>query len=397
MVKKLNSRKHHTVHHVITRLKERYGIRFKREDIKKITEEIQQSGGKNFLESSSNNTSIHAVFTKYCNSGIYIPYIYDRDKHQIVTALPANQISGFLYELQDNNAMQSYPNQELLKDLVKQVDLFKQLGILYEVEPYFVRDKKQIHKVDDSKIPLIIEMSIFLQSERPLPSKDFLNEMQIQPNEVTFSHEVLDTAIEYFGNEIQLIMTRLEALLPKQYNIVLCMHHGETYPQDEIVALTNGSVKEQAVRVYYYYNTYLNNTGADLLCASNKIQKLLLTAIQDPKWGISTNSVNKITTFVDDLDRIAIILSSYINKTLAVEVEIIENSIATINNFIDDNTVSLSLLNTAIQAVNRVRYDSNADSYMIYFRKTLAQILQLTYDISKGILSLQPNHICGKE
>lgn len=397
MVKKLNSRKHHTVHHVITRLKERYGIRFKREDIKKITEEIQQSGGKNFLQSSSNNASIHAVFTKYCNSGIYIPYIYDRDKHQIVTALPANQISGFLYELQDNNAMQSYPNQELLKDLVKQVDLFKQLGILYEVEPYFVRDKKQIHKVDDSKIPLIIEMSIFLQSERPLPSKDFLNEMQIQPNEVTFSHEVLDTAIEYFGNEIQLIMTRLEALLPKQYNIVLCMHHGETYPQDEIVALTNGSVKEQAVRVYYYYNTYLNNTGADLLCASNKIQKLLLTAIQDPKWGISTNSVNKITTFVDDLDRIAIILSSYINKTLAVEVEIIENSIATINNFIDDNTVSLSLLNTAIQAVNRVRYDSNADSYMIYFRKTLAQILQLTYDISKGILSLQPNHICGKE
>jgi len=397
MVKKLNSRKHHTVHHVITRLKERYGIRFKREDIKKITEEIQQSGGKNFLESSSNNASIHAVFTKYCNSGIYIPYIYDRDKHQIVTALPANQISGFLYELQDNNAMQSYPNQELLKDLVKQVDLFKQLGILYEVEPYFVRDKKQIHKVDDSKIPLIIEMSIFLQSERPLPSKDFLNEMQIQPNEVTFSHEVLDTAIEYFGNEIQLIMTRLEALLPKQYNIVLCMHHGETYPQDEIVALTNGSVKEQAVRVYYYYNTYLNNTGADLLCASNKIQKLLLTAIQDPKWGISTNSVNKIATFVDDLDRIAIILSSYINKTLAVEVEIIENSIATINNFIDDNTVSLSLLNTAIQAVNRVRYDSNADSYMIYFRKTLAQILQLTYDISKGILSLQPNHICGKE
>ena len=397
MVKKLNSRKHHTVHHVITRLKERYGIRFKREDIKKITEEIQQSGGKNFLESSSNNASIHAVFTKYCNSGIYIPYIYDRDKHQIVTALPANQISGFLYELQDNNAMQSYPNQELLKDLVKQVDLFKQLGILYEVEPYFVRDKKQIHKVDDSKIPLIIEMSIFLQSERPLPSKDFLNEMQIQPNEVTFSHEVLDTAIEYFGNEIQLIMTRLEALLPKQYNIVLCMHHGETYPQDEIVALTNGSVKEQAVRVYYYYNTYLNNTGADLLCASNKIQKLLLTAIQDPKWGISTNSVNKITTFVDDLDRIAIILSSYINKTLAVEVEIIENSIATINNFIDNNTVSLSLLNTAIQAVNRVRYDSNADSYMIYFRKTLAQILQLTYDISKGILSLQPNHICGKE
>jgi hypothetical protein len=397
MVKKLNSRKHHTVHHVITRLKERYGIRFKREDIKKITEEIQQSGGKNFLESSSNNASIHAVFTKYCNSGIYIPYIYDRDKHQIVTALPANQISGFLYELQDNNAMQSYPNQELLKDLVKQVDLFKQLGILYEVEPYFVRDKKQIHKVDDSKIPLIIERSIFLQSERPLPSKDFLNEMQIQPNEVTFSHEVLDTAIEYFGNEIQLIMTRLEALLPKQYNIVLCMHHGETYPQDEIVALTNGSVKEQAVRVYYYYNTYLNNTGADLLCASNKIQKLLLTAIQDPKWGISTNSVNKIATFVDDLDRIAIILSSYINKTLAVEVEIIENSIATINNFIDDNTVSLSLLNTAIQAVNRVRYDSNADSYMIYFRKTLAQILQLTYDISKGILSLQPNHICGKE
>lgn len=397
MVKKLNSRKHHTVHHVITRLKERYGIRFKREDIKKITEEIQQSGGKNFLESISNNASIHAVFTKYCNSGIYIPYIYDRDKHQIVTALPANQISGFLYELQDNDAMQSYPNQELLKDLVKQVDLFKQLGILYEVEPYFVRDKKQIHKVDDSKIPLIIERSIFLQSERPLPSKDFLNEMQIQPNEVTFSHEVLDTAIEYFGNEIQLIMTRLEALLPKQYNIVLCMHHGETYPQDEIVALTNGSVKEQAVRVYYYYNTYLNNTGADLLCASNKIQKLLLTAIQDPKWGISTNSVNKITTFVDDLDRIAIILSSYINKTLAVEVEIIENSIATINNFIDDNTVSLSLLNTAIQAVNRVRYDSNADSYMIYFRKTLAQILQLTYDISKGILSLQPNHICGKE
>ena len=397
MVKKLNSRKHHTVHHVITRLKERYGIRFKREDIKKITEEIQQSGGKNFLQSSSNNASIHAVFTKYCNSGIYIPYIYDRDKHQIVTALPANQISGFLYELQDNDAMQSYPNQELLKDLVKQVDLFKQLGILYEVEPYFVRDKKQIHKVDDSKIPLIIERSIFLQSERPLPSKDFLNEMQIQPNEVTFSHEVLDTAIEYFGNEIQLIMTRLEALLPKQYNIVLCMHHGETYPQDEIVALTNGSVKEQAVRVYYYYNTYLNNTGADLLCASNKIQKLLLTAIQDPKWGISTNSVNKITTFVDDLDRIAIILSSYINKTLAVEVEIIENSIATINNFIDDNTVSLSLLNTAIQAVNRVRYDSNADSYMIYFRKTLAQILQLTYDISKGILSLQPNHICGKE
>jgi len=397
MVKKLNSRKHHTVHHVITRLKERYGIRFKREDIKKITEEIQQSGGKNFLESSSNNASIHAVFTKYCNSGIYIPYIYDRDKHQIVTALPANQISGFLYELQDNDAMQSYPNQELLKDLVKQVDLFKQLGILYEVEPYFVRDKKQIHKVDDSKIPLIIERSIFLQSERPLPSKDFLNEMQIQPNEVTFSHEVLDTAIEYFGNEIQLIMTRLEALLPKQYNIVLCMHHGETYPQDEIVALTNGSVKEQAVRVYYYYNTYLNNTGADLLCASNKIQRLLLTAIQDPKWGISTNSVNKIATFVDDLDRIAIILSSYINKTLAVEVEIIENSIATINNFIDDSTVSLSLLNTAIQAVNRVRYDSNADSYMIYFRKTLAQMLQLTYDISKGILSLQPNHICGKE
>jgi len=397
MVKKLNSRKHHTVHHVITRLKERYGIRFKREDIKKITEEIQQSGGKNFLESSSNNASIHAVFTKYCYSGIYIPYIYDRDKHQIVTALPANQISGFLYELQDNDAMQSYPNQELLKDLVKQVDLFKQLGILYEVEPYFVRDKKQIHKVDDSKIPLIIERSIFLQSERPLPSKDFLNEMQIQPNEVTFSHEVLDTAIEYFGNEIQLIMTRLEALLPKQYNIVLCMHHGETYPQDEIVALTNGSVKEQAVRVYYYYNTYLNNTGADLLCASNKIQRLLLTAIQDPKWGISTNSVNKIATFVDDLDRIAIILSSYINKTLAVEVEIIENSIATINNFIDDSTVSLSLLNTAIQAVNRVRYDSNADSYMIYFRKTLAQMLQLTYDISKGILSLQPNHICGKE
>ncbi len=397
MVKKLNSRKHHTVHHVITRLKERYGIHFKREDIKKITEEIQQSGGKNFLQSSSNNASIHAVFTKYCNSGIYIPYIYDRDKHQIVTALPANQISGFLCELQNNDAMQSYPNQELLKDLVKQVDLFKQLGILYEVEPYFVRDKKQIHKVDDSKIPLIIERSIFLQPERPLPSQDFLNEMQIQPNEVTFSHEVLDTAIEYFGNEIQFIMTRLEALLPKQYNIVLCMHHDEAYPQDEIVALTNGSVKEQAARVYHYYDTYLNNIGADLLCASNKIQNLLLNAIQDPKWGISTNSVNKIATFVDDLDRIAIILSSYINKTFAIEVGIIENSIATINNFIDNNTVSLSLLSTAIQAVDRARYDSNADSYMIYFRKTLAQILQLTYDISKGILSLQPNHICGKE
>lgn len=397
MVRKLNSRKHHTVHHVITRLKERYGIHFKREDIKKITEEIQQSGGKNFLESSSNNASIHAVFTKYCNSGIYIPYIYDRDKHQIVTALPANQISGFLYKLQDNDAMQSYPNQELLKDLVKQVDLFKQLGILYEVEPYFVRDKKQIHKVDDSKIPLIIERSIFLRSERPLLIKALVDQMQIQPNEVTFSHDVLDTAIEYFGNEIQLTMTRLESLLPKQYDMVLCMHHEEICPQDEIIALTNGRIKEQALHTYYYYDAHLNNIEADLLCTSKRIQKFLLTAKEDPKWGLPANSINKIATFVDDLDRIAMILSSYINKTLAIEVEIIESSITTISDFINDNTVSLSLLNTAISAVNRARCDSNADSYMIYFRQTLEQMLQLTYDISKDILSLQPNHICGKE